>query len=83
MRFVFLLIFLKFVEGLINENRLIENDLLRIYDRKHRPVKLESTIISVQVYIMINHIEKVVSFNLKKLIVAKRNRSCDSFLFKN
>lgn len=48
-------------KAFISENRLIENDLMRSYDRKHRPVKQESTTISVQVYLMINHIEKVVS----------------------
>ncbi|KAI1724028.1 neurotransmitter-gated ion-channel ligand binding domain-containing protein [Ditylenchus destructor] len=63
-KFTFSLFFIafaltKFSYAWINENKHIEEDLLKKYDRRHRPVKAESTTLMVQVFLMINHIEKV------------------------
>lgn len=52
----------KFCNTWLFENKIIESNLLRNYNRKHRPVKSESTIMKIRVYLMINHIEKVVCF---------------------
>uniref|UniRef100_A0A915MDK5 hydroxymethylglutaryl-CoA lyase n=1 Tax=Meloidogyne javanica TaxID=6303 RepID=A0A915MDK5_MELJA len=46
-------------EAWISENRRIEQEILRNYDKRHRPVKVESTIIRVQLFLTVNHIEKV------------------------
>jgi hypothetical protein len=40
----------------------IETRILRNYERKHRPVKKESTQTIVKVIMMVNHIEEIVSF---------------------
>uniref|UniRef100_A0A183BYV2 Neur_chan_LBD domain-containing protein n=1 Tax=Globodera pallida TaxID=36090 RepID=A0A183BYV2_GLOPA len=45
--------------GWVSENRRIEEEILRNYDRRHRPVKQESTVTQVQMFLTVNHIEKV------------------------
>uniref|UniRef100_A0A915N6Z0 hydroxymethylglutaryl-CoA lyase n=1 Tax=Meloidogyne javanica TaxID=6303 RepID=A0A915N6Z0_MELJA len=49
----------KATKAWISENRRIEQEVLRNYDKRHRPVKVESTIIRVQLFLTVNHIEKV------------------------
>ncbi|KAL3071026.1 hypothetical protein niasHT_037185 [Heterodera trifolii] len=61
-KILFLLQFLLLLPNIlcwINENRRIEEEILRNYDRRHRPVKRESTVTQVQLFLTINHIEKV------------------------
>lgn len=41
-------------------NKHLEETLLKSYNRKHRPVKKESTTVQIQIYLLIGHIEKVV-----------------------
>lgn len=60
---VILIIILNVSNAWVSENKIIESDLLQNYDRKHRPVKSESTTMKIQVFLMINHIEKVVKVN--------------------
>uniref|UniRef100_A0A1I8AWE1 Neur_chan_LBD domain-containing protein n=1 Tax=Meloidogyne hapla TaxID=6305 RepID=A0A1I8AWE1_MELHA len=61
----FLLVIFQFVinplatEAWISENRRIEQEILRNYDKRHRPVKVESTVVRVQLFLTVNHIEKV------------------------
>jgi hypothetical protein len=74
----FLSAFPLLTNGWVSENRRIEQEVLRNYDRRHRhcdllflstlifnslfrPVKSESTIVKVQLFLTINHVEKVVS----------------------
>nr|CAD2166654.1 unnamed protein product [Meloidogyne enterolobii] len=58
--FIFLFILIPFAtKAWISENRRIEQEILRNYDKRHRPVKVESTIIRVQLFLTVNHIEKV------------------------
>ncbi|VDN03558.1 unnamed protein product [Thelazia callipaeda] len=40
-------------------NRKLEDALMKNYNRKHRPVKKESTTMQIQIYLLIGHIEKV------------------------
>ncbi|VDN54757.1 unnamed protein product [Dracunculus medinensis] len=40
-------------------NKHLEETLLKSYNRKHRPVKKESTTVQIQIYLLIGHIEKV------------------------
>uniref|UniRef100_A0A914NST8 Neurotransmitter-gated ion-channel ligand-binding domain-containing protein n=1 Tax=Meloidogyne incognita TaxID=6306 RepID=A0A914NST8_MELIC len=58
--FIFFFILIPFaIKAWISENRRIEQEILRNYDKRHRPVKVESTIIRVQLFLTVNHIEKV------------------------
>lgn len=41
-------------------NRKLEEALMKSYNRKHRPVKKDSTTMQIQIYLLIGHIEKVV-----------------------
>lgn len=47
--------------GRVEENREVEKFVLNKYERRHRPVKKESTTTNVKVFIVVNHIEEVVS----------------------
>ncbi|EFO15320.1 hypothetical protein LOAG_13191 [Loa loa] len=40
-------------------NRKLEEALMKSYNRKHRPVKKDSTTMQIQIYLLIGHIEKV------------------------
>uniref|UniRef100_A0A915AHI6 Neurotransmitter-gated ion-channel ligand-binding domain-containing protein n=1 Tax=Parascaris univalens TaxID=6257 RepID=A0A915AHI6_PARUN len=40
-------------------NKKLEDTLMKSYNRKHRPVKKESTTMQIQVYLLISHVEKV------------------------
>ncbi|VDK54553.1 unnamed protein product [Anisakis simplex] len=40
-------------------NRALEDSLMKTYNRKHRPVKKESTVTQIQIYLLISHVEKV------------------------
>ncbi|KAH7730905.1 Protein LGC-25 [Aphelenchoides avenae] len=57
--FLLLLIAPHVTAAWINQNKAIEDTILKKYDSRHRPVKQESTTLNIQVYLMINHIEKV------------------------
>lgn len=46
----------------IEANRKLEETLMKSYNRKHRPVKKDSTTMQIQIYLLIGHIEKVVLF---------------------
>lgn len=51
-------------------NRKLEEALMKSYNRKHRPVKKDSTTMQIQIYLLIGHIEKVVLFLvLKKMLI--------------
>uniref|UniRef100_A0A914PH33 Neurotransmitter-gated ion-channel ligand-binding domain-containing protein n=1 Tax=Panagrolaimus davidi TaxID=227884 RepID=A0A914PH33_9BILA len=52
-------IFVGFAESWIDQDRQIENAIFKKYNRKHRPVKSEATTMQIEVFLMINHIEKV------------------------
>jgi hypothetical protein len=54
-----------FIIGYVNcwqpqSNNALEVDLLQSYDRRHRPVRSESTTTQVQVYLLISHVEEMV-----------------------
>lgn len=74
-RCIWILLLENVVFGLawVSENKLIEDDLLKNYDKRHRPVRSESTTMKIQVFLMINHIEKVVS---RKGVKESFLRSC-------
>ncbi|CAJ0582487.1 unnamed protein product, partial [Mesorhabditis spiculigera] len=40
-------------------NKALEDTLFKTYNRKHRPVKKESTTVGVQVYLSVTHVENV------------------------
>ncbi|KAI6216132.1 Neur-chan-LBD domain-containing protein [Aphelenchoides besseyi] len=54
-----LFVLLSTVAAKVNIQRAIESRILRNYDRRHRPVKEESTTTNVNLLIIINHIETV------------------------
>ncbi|KAM3716353.1 Acetylcholine receptor-like protein [Dirofilaria immitis] len=52
--------YLAVTSGWITEgNRKLEEALMKSYNRKHRPVKKDSTTMQIQIYLLIGHIEKV------------------------
>uniref|UniRef100_A0A7E4VUG1 Neur_chan_LBD domain-containing protein n=1 Tax=Panagrellus redivivus TaxID=6233 RepID=A0A7E4VUG1_PANRE len=48
-----------FVQGWIDTDKKLETAILRKYNRKHRPVKNDATTMQVEVFLMLNHVEKV------------------------
>lgn len=61
---IWLFLLLRLSNAWINQNKAVEDVILKKYDSRHRPVKQESATLNIQVYLMINHIEKVVSQRL-------------------
>uniref|UniRef100_A0A914D4U5 Neurotransmitter-gated ion-channel ligand-binding domain-containing protein n=1 Tax=Acrobeloides nanus TaxID=290746 RepID=A0A914D4U5_9BILA len=58
--FIFLT-FLSIFHGsaLVDQNRQIEQSILKDYNKRHRPVKSDSKQMTIPVFLMINHVEKV------------------------
>ncbi|VIO99286.1 conserved hypothetical protein [Brugia malayi] len=57
---IYVLLCLAIATGYVTvANRKLEEALMKTYNRKHRPVKKDSTTMQIQIYLLIGHIEKV------------------------